>query len=100
MTGASAQLKAASAFKDGFGGVLRIEPSDGPSFIIDGRSEICEVGPAAPDTIADCGWRAATETLIRIFEGGRALEGAYLSGRLHISGDMSVMARLVLETSR
>jgi hypothetical protein len=37
---------------------------------------------------------------LRIFEGGRALESAYLSGRLRIAGDISVMTRLQMENVR
>jgi len=99
MTEENAQRCAAEAFKTGFAAVLRIAPSDGVAFDVDGRGERCSIRPAA-ESAPDCTWRATTETLIRVFAGGRALESAYLSGRLSIAGDMSVMARLVLETSR
>jgi putative sterol carrier protein len=91
---------AAKAFRPGFSAVIRIEPEGGRAFDVDGRQEICAIVDASPDLAPDCVWRANAETLIRIFEGGRALESAYLSGRLSIAGDMSVMARLVLEGSR
>jgi putative sterol carrier protein len=90
---------AALAFRRGFGATLRIEPDDDAPFDIDGKRETCVV--VAPLAAApDCTWRASGETLMRIFEGGRALESAYLSGRLHIAGDMSVMARLEMESKR
>lgn len=100
MNGAEIRAVAAKAFRTGFAGVLRIEPSDGDPFDIDGRGETCVIIDASPGLSPDCVWRANVETLVRIFDGGRALESAYLSGRLTISGDMSVMARLALESSR
>lgn len=100
MNAVEAKAAAAKAFKKGFGGVIRIAPLDGASFDIDGRGETCVISDALADRDAECTWRASVETLIRVFEGGRALEGSYLSGRLSIAGDMSVMARLVLESPR
>lgn len=90
---------AARAFAEGFGAILRIAPDGLPAFDIDGRGERCLIR-AASEARADCVWRANAETLTRIFDGGRALESAYLSGRLKIAGDMSVMARLLLESPR
>ncbi len=97
----SAALRAAAsaAFRRGFGAVLRIDPDDSAPFDIDGRGESCAI-TAPADAAPACVWRADSETLMRIFSGGRALESAYLSGRLSIAGDMSVMARLVLESPR
>ena len=94
------RIAAARAFSEGFSGVIRIAPEGGVAFDIDGRGDRCAVVDAAPDRAPDCVWRASAETFTRIFDGGRALESAYLSGRLSIAGDMSVMARLVLESSR
>ncbi len=91
---------ARAAFAAGFGAVLAIEPSDAAALYVDGRHEACVLTNAPPDAPAACVWRASSDTLLRIFEGGRALESAYLSGRLKISGDMSVMARLKMESSR
>ncbi len=95
-------LKAAAAiaFKRGFGAVLRVAPAKSDPFEIDGRGETCVILETMRDAPADCVWRAPAETLMRVFEGGRALESAYLSGRLSIAGDMSVMARLTLEIAR
>ncbi|HNR76673.1 MAG TPA: SCP2 sterol-binding domain-containing protein [Parvularculaceae bacterium] len=92
-------LGAEKTFRRGFGAVLRIAPDGLPAFDIDGRGETCVIR-AASDAIPQCLWRANAETLNRIFEGGRALESAYLSGRLQIAGDISVMARLLLESAR
>ncbi len=91
---------ASRAFNLGFGAVLRIEPEGLPAFDIDGRGPQSVIRACDEKTDADCLWRASVETLTRIFEGGRALESAYLSGRLKIAGDMSVMARLILESPR
>ncbi len=98
---ASAKLAdaAGAAFRKGFGAVLRIIPDGCVGFDVDGRGEVCGVSTPLPGE-PDCVWRASEETLARIFDGGRALESAYLSGRLHIAGDMSVMARLTLESVR
>lgn len=90
---------AKQAFRRGFGAILRIAPDGLAAFDVDGRGETCELR-AATGQSPQCVWRASPETLTRIFEGGRALEGAYLSGRLKIAGDMSVMARLILESAR
>lgn len=46
-----------------------------------------------------CTWRASHQVLQRIFLGDRQLTSAYISGRLIISGDMAVMARLKLTDS-
>lgn len=100
MTEPTHLMKAATgAFKAGFGAVLRIDPGDGAPFDVDGRGEESLIGPPGPYE-PDCLWRANPETLMRIFSGGRALESAYLNGRLDIAGDMSVMARLILESPR
>jgi hypothetical protein len=91
---------AAQAFAEGFGAILEIIPTDGPPFHIDGRGTtalVCAGPSVAP---AQCAWSAPLDDLRRIFEGGRALESAYLSGRLKIGGDMSVMARLKLQSRR
>ncbi len=96
---------AAKAFRRGFGGVIRIIATDGGAFDVDGRASDAVIGPPIADPAsapagADCIWRASRETLMRIFEGGRALDSAFLSGRLRISGDMSVMGRLEMESVR
>ncbi len=47
-----------------------------------------------------CNWYASEMTLQRVFDGGHHLSNAYMSGRILISGDMAVMARLSLHSSR
>jgi hypothetical protein len=88
------------AFRRGFGAVLKVEPQGRAPFFVDGRGEAARLSPTPLDAAPACVWRADAETLLRIFEGGRALEGAFLSGRLRIAGDMSVMARLQMESVR
>ena len=87
-------------FAAGFGGVIRVEVIDqgrGAAFWVDGRGARAEVGTNAPGGVEGsfCLWRARRETLVRLFsERGRRVESAFVSNRLMISGDMSVMARL------
>lgn len=100
MSDIALKTSAGKAFKHGFAGVLRILPDDDAPFDIDGRGEVCAVVDIDAGRGSDCEWRADRETLQRIFDGYRALEGAYLSGRLRVCGDMSVMARLLLEGVR
>jgi putative sterol carrier protein len=100
MTGSSLRHAAQKAFRCGFSGVIRIAPEESPCFDVNGLGADCFLEDAAFDRAPDCIWRANSETLNRIFEGGRALESAYLSGRLSISGNLSVMARLILESSK
>lgn len=100
MNAADVREAASKAFKNGFGATIRIAPIDGAHFDVDGRGAACIISDAPTDRAPECTWRASVETLVRIFEGDRALESAYLSGRLSIVGDISVMARLVLESSR
>ena len=84
---------AAVAFRTPFGGCIRIEPNDGDA----APPAVTDDAPKAADEGRMCVWRASADTLARIFEGERLLGSAYVSGRLSISGDMSVMARLQLE---
>ncbi len=85
-------------FKQQFDGVIRVELEGTPNAIwIDGRSAppvVSEKAPANVDT-AFCLWRTSQETFERILSPGvRQLEAAYIAGRLAISGDMGVLARL------
>lgn len=87
---------AADAFGDGFEGVIEITPDGCDPFFVDGRGPVATIFSDRPAE-ADCTWRSPPATLISIFQRKRALENAYLSGRLVIGGDMSVMARLVMK---
>ncbi len=87
------------AFKTPFGAVILIEVKDGRAFWVDGRTDppsLLEGSPA--DRAADCIWSGGATTIQRVLDGEKALESAYVSGRLSITGDMSVMARLKMES--
>lgn len=87
---------AEKAFAKPFGAVIRLEPEPGATLWVDGRGARAQVTASDPGETA-CVWRASRETLIRIFEGERLLASSFVSGRLRVAGDMSVMARLHLE---
>jgi hypothetical protein len=92
---------AAKAFGAPFGAVLELRPEEGAGLWVDGRQEPPQILDAAPDGAeADCVWRGARETLQRALVNARAFDSAYLSGRLAIAGDMSVMARLETQDGR
>lgn len=95
-------LKAArKAFSKPFGAVIRLEPEGGGVLWVDGRGAKAAVVGADPGVGPGpglCVWRASRETLIRILEGERLLASSFVSGRLLVAGDMSVMARLQLES--
>ncbi|MEO1657296.1 MAG: SCP2 sterol-binding domain-containing protein [Pseudomonadota bacterium] len=91
---------AKSAFLAPFAGVLRVEcTDDGSSLWIDGRGDSIVVSDKAPPEVEGrfCLWRSDRSTLSLILSGQRHLETAYTSGRVKISGDMAVMARLELK---
>lgn len=107
MPGEDADMAAAArrAFETAFDGVIRIEPEGGAPLWVDGRTAPPAISGGAPEGldesgVGQCVWRGTRETLMRIFEGERLLGSAYLSGRIAIAGDMSVMARLELERAR
>jgi len=88
------------AFRRAFGGVILFRtPSGGPLWI-DGRGQQVAIRlsePELPPGKGVCVWIASRETLIRILSGEKLLASSFVSGRLQISGDMSVMTRLHLE---
>ena len=94
--------RAATAFRHAFDATIAIFIDEGGGLFIDARNgapQISAFSEAAPEDAA-CVWRADAATLSRIFVGGRALDSAFLSGRLRVSGDMAVMSRLQLDASR
>ena len=94
-------VAAEKAFASPFGAVLHLAPETGAPLWIDGRAERPAVMANAPDeTAALCVWRAPRESLIRALSGERAFESAFVSGRIAVSGDMSVMTRLTLDGGR
>lgn len=90
--------KARLYFRKRFDGVIRIELDGVPQAIwIDGRQEPPAIGRDAPPNLSSgfCLWRTSVNTLGRILSPEtRRLEGAYIAGRLAVSGDMAVMSRL------
>jgi len=89
---------AARAFRRPFGAIVKISPEGDAPFAIDGRKNPPAIVKDAPaDDAADIVLRGARDVLLRVLSAERALESAYIAGRLQISGDMSVMARLTLD---
>ena len=92
---------AEKAFAEGFGGIIELIPDDCPSIWIDGRSEKAIARATQPkNQKSDCVWRGAQDALMQALESEKALDSAFLSGRIFISGDMSVMTRLSMATKR
>lgn len=89
---------AKKAFAAEFGAVLELAPEKGEPIWVDGRQAPPVVSPTPPEGNASpgCTWRGARETLQRVLSSERAFESAFVSGRVSVSGDMSVMARLEL----
>ena len=84
-----------------FDGVIKLICKDRgdewPDVLIDGRKTPVTVITANTDNVkADCTLRGSEETMLRLLSGERGVNRAYISGRLAISGDMSVMARIEL----
>lgn len=92
---------AARAFAKPFDAVLEIAVDGAAPFFVDGRADPPAVGEKPPKGGKPaCALSGAEDVMTRVLDGERALESAYVSGRLAISGDMSVMARLTLDPSR
>ncbi|MEM8771919.1 MAG: SCP2 sterol-binding domain-containing protein [Pseudomonadota bacterium] len=98
MTDATEKLRAAAhaAFKAPFAAVLKLSSNENASLWIDARQNPPQISSAPPSGVkqADCEWRAAPDVMARALSSERAVESAVINGRLVISGDMSVMARL------
>lgn len=93
---------AASALAEPFDGVIRLEPEGEAPVWLDGRAappQALSTCPSDAQQAPLCVWRGSLDNLYRIFEDGeKLLANAYVSGRLSIAGDMSIMARLRLKT--
>ena len=90
---------ARSAFATAFGGALRLIPDTGPGVLVDGRTAPPQISPDDPSVVEGpgrCLVRGGRETLLRCLESERLFASAFVSGRLRISGDMSVLARIDL----
>lgn len=85
------------SFAAPFGAVLKLAPEARAPLWVDGRSHPPNVLAEAPkDAGAACLWRGAEDSLIRALNNARAFESSYVSGRICVSGDMSVLARIEL----
>lgn len=97
-------IAAEKAFKTSFQAVLKLTPETGDALWVDGHGEIPLVLTNEPEeaekSTATCVWRGARESLLRALSGERAFESAFVSGRIAVSGDMSVMTRLKIEGAR
>ncbi len=86
-----------------FGAIIKLAPHDdahedlAPVWV-DGHKTPPSTSLTEPakNTSNICIWHGTIEVLQRALESERALNSAYLSGRLKISGDMSVMTRLTI----
>ena len=98
---ASILTHANAAFVDGFDGIIELMPEGEASVWIDGRTDKAIATTTQPNNqTADCVWRGATDALMQALVSEKALDSAYLSGRIFISGDMSVMTRLSMAKKR
>jgi len=86
---------AAAAFQKPFGAVVKLAPEGGAPIWVDGRANPPAILSAAPDAEHSV-WSAAGDTLIRALANSRTFEGAYVSGRINVAGDMSAPARIIL----
>ena len=91
---------AAKAFDGPFNAVIEFLPDDASPIWVDGRKAPKVLDKEPENTPATCIWRGSKDALLRVLAGERALENAFVSGRITIAGDMSVMARLKLKGSR
>ena len=76
-----------------FDGIIEVRCKNSAHIWIDGRGEPVALAEC-PDGEINCVWRGGRETILRIFSNERAIDRAYIAGRLQIEGDMSVMTRL------
>lgn len=89
---------ARKAFTIPCGAVLQLAPENGTAVFVDARQTppAIDETPPSDQKEADCVWHGSMDALIRTLSSERAVENATINGRLVISGDMSVMARLQL----
>lgn len=89
---------AGTVFGRAFDGVIRIEVLDAEfSFWVDGRHAPPKVSVDSPQGVATrfCLWQIDYADLLQLFsDGGQRVASSFVTGRLRISGDMAVMARL------
>lgn len=86
--------KAGRAFRTRFDAVLALVADSGVVVVVDGRCDPPAITMDDNGLTPDCTLLGADDTLERVLAGERGLENAFVSGRLALSGDMSVMSRL------
>lgn len=91
---------AEKAFKTRFDAIIALEPEDAPPLWVDGWADPPKILADPPKKSIDCRWRGPVETFLRALESEHGFESVYVSGRLCVAGDMSVMKRLTLESAR
>jgi len=87
---------AQTAFQSPFDAVLKIVVADLGVLAIDGSHAPPRVQISEDHGGADIWWRLKASALQKILSGEIDAANAFLSGRLRVTGDMSVMARLAL----
>ncbi|MEM6850997.1 MAG: SCP2 sterol-binding domain-containing protein [Pseudomonadota bacterium] len=83
----------AAVFLQPFGAVLGVFVRDKGALTIDGATTPPTI-LVGDRQVADCYWRLSADALHKILSGQIDVSAAVLSGRLRITGDLSVMARL------
>ncbi len=87
-------------FSQSFDGVIRIEMIDADYAVwVDGRERPPTVSPTPPKGLERrfCLWRLSENDIRFVLAGDeKRLDASFVAGRLQISGDMAVMARLEL----
>lgn len=82
-------------FAASFDGIVKLNPDDDAALWVNGFKSPPEISNTAPEkSEPDCVWHGASETLQQALFSVRSFESAYISGRVTVSGDMSVLARI------
>ncbi|MEM9988223.1 MAG: SCP2 sterol-binding domain-containing protein [Pseudomonadota bacterium] len=94
------QKAAKDLFRTSFSGVIRIDVQDEDFALwVDGRQSPPQIGETAPTKVENslCLWHLKKQDFLQLaILGQKAVENDFIAGRLRLSGDMSVMARLDL----
>lgn len=96
----SPESAAMKAFAKPFAGILKIVPDTGTPVWIDGRTcppSVSTDGTRTGNMTPGCIWHGKRRDIVDALKGEEHLVDAFISGRVTISGDMSIMARLEME---